>query len=133
MSVKVSISECRAGGEPKIFDGEKGSKVARIEVAHNETTGENGRKETRWFQAVAFGPAARFVQEHVHKGTNLTITDAELHYGRAYEDKAGMTRTPDELHIVPGRGRVELKEAVAAVAEFAGERQKQASAPQHNQ
>ncbi len=116
MSVKVTITDCRAGGEPKIFDGEKGSKVARLEVAHNERVERQGtvKDETRWFQAVVFGPAAKFVQEHVHKGSRLVIEDAELHYGRTYTGKDGVQRTPDELHIVPGRAKIELKEILGA-------------------
>jgi single-stranded DNA-binding protein len=113
VTIKVTITDCRAGIEPKIFDGARDSKVARFSVVHNERTTENGatKEETRWLQAVAFGPAARFVQLNVHKGTRLVIEDAELHYGRTYTGKDGVERTPDEIHIIPGRGRIDLKEA----------------------
>ena len=123
MSVKVSISDCRAGAEPKVFDGEKGSKVARVAIAHNERTNDEPgavKEETRWFQAVGFGPAARFIEENVHKGTRLEISGAELHYGRAYTGKDNVTRTPDELHIVNSHG------ATIALKEALGERPDQA-------
>ena len=118
MTVKVTITDCRAGGEPKVFTGEKNSKVARFSVAHNERGADdagNDKAETRWFNVVGFGPAAKFIEEHVHKGTRLSITDAEMHQGRPYEGRDGQTHTPDELHVVNGRGAViALKEAAGA-------------------
>ena len=113
MAIKVT-GDFNAGGEPKVFEGKGNSVVARVSVAHNERTEENGvvKDETRWFQVVGFGPAARFIEENVHKGSRLTIEGADLRYGRAYEDKDGVTRTPDELHIIQGRGaKIALKEA----------------------
>ncbi len=118
MSVKVSISDCRAGAEPRVFEGEKGSKVARVSIAHNERTNDEPgtvKDETRWYQVVGFGPAARFIEENVHKGTKLEISGAELHYGRAYTGKDNLTHVPDELHIVNSRGAsIALKEALGA-------------------
>ena len=70
-----------------MFTGENNSKVARVSIAHNERTNDElgtVKEETRWFQAVGFGPAARFIEENVHKGSRLEISAAELHYGRVH-------------------------------------------------
>lgn len=79
-----------SGREPNVFTGENNSKVARVAIAHNERTNDESgtvKEETRWFQAVGFGPAARFIEENVYKGSSQEISGAELHYSRAYTGK----------------------------------------------
>jgi single-stranded DNA-binding protein len=109
----VTINDCRAGSEPNVFDGDRNSIVTRLPILHNFRTNENGsaKEESRWFQLVAFGREARFIADNVHKGTKLSNEGGELHYGRPYEDENGVTRTPDELHVIPGHATVELKDA----------------------
>ena len=126
MTVKVTIADCRAGDEPKVFGKEGGGTVARLSVASNDTIKDaagKDTKETTWLSVVAYGAAARFLSEHVHKGTALVI-EGELR-NRSWE-KDSQQHTTSEIHVIPGRGKINLKEA-------AGDRQQQASAPQHNQ
>ena len=126
MSVKVTIADCRAGDEPKLFGKEGGGKVARLSVASNDVVKDAaGRdvKETTWLPIVAYGAAARFLAEHVHKGSVLDV-EGELR-NRTWE-KDGQKQKTAEVHVIPGRGSVKLAETI-------GERQKQASAPEHNQ
>lgn len=133
MSVKVRISDCRAGDEPKMFGREGSGTVGRISIASNEMIKDAGGKdvkETTWLPVVAYGAAARFLSANVHKGARLEV-EGELR-NRSY-DQDGQKHTVSEVHVIPGRGKILLKEAVANAAEAAGERQKQASAPQHNQ
>ncbi len=133
MAVKVTIADCRAGDEPKVFGKEGGGTVAKLSIASNDTVKDAAGKETKettWMGVVAYGAAARFLSEHVHKGSRLEL-EGELR-NRTYEQE-GQKHTVSEVHIIPGRGKVALKAAVANATEAAGERQKQASAPQHNQ
>ncbi len=136
MTVKVSIADCRAGAEPKVFGGEGSGNVARVNVASNETlkdaTGKD-TKETTWLPVVAYGAAARFLAANVHKGTPLQV-DGELR-NRTY-DQEGQKHTVAEVHVIPGRGTVKLldsKPGAAEVGEAIGERQKQAMDPAHTQ
>ena len=126
MTVKVTIADCRAGDEPKVFGKEGGGTVARLSVASNDTVKDaagHDVKETTWMPVVAYGAAARFLSEHVHKGATLSV-EGELR-NRTWE-KEGQKHTTSEVHVIPGRGSVKLADAI-------GERQQQASAPQHNQ
>jgi single-strand DNA-binding protein len=111
MSIRVTVSDCRAGGEPQVFGKEGGGKVARLSIAHNERSSDGAghtKEETTWLPVVAFGPAARFIEENVHKGARLTV-EGELH-NRTFE-KDGQKHTVSEVHVIPGRGSVELLKA----------------------
>jgi single-strand DNA-binding protein len=126
MTVKVTIADCRAGDEPKVFGGEGKGTVARLSVASNDVVKDaagHDIKETTWMPVVAYGVAARFLAEHVHKGAKLEV-EGELR-NRTFEQE-GQKHTVTEVHVIPGRGKISLQEA-------AGERQRQASDPQHNQ
>jgi single-stranded DNA-binding protein len=126
MSVKVTIADCRAGDEPKMFGKEGGGRVGRLSVASNDVVKDSAGKdvkETTWLPLVAYGPAARVLEANVHKGTALTV-EGELRNRTFGEGDA--KRTVSEIHVIPGRGKISLKDV-------AGERQSQASAPVHNQ
>lgn len=76
MSVKVTVADCRAGDEPNMFGKDGGGKVGRVSVASNDTVKDAAGKEvkeTTWLPVVAYGPAARFLESNVHKGTALAV------------------------------------------------------------
>ena len=95
--------------------------MAKLSVASNDTVRDaagHDVKETTWLPVVAYGAAARIVAEQVHKGSKLEV-EGELRNRTFGEGDA--KRTVSEVHVIPGRGKVSLKEAAANVAEAAGD------------
>lgn len=117
MGVNVTVIDLRAGGEPKVFKGQEGGTVAEISGAHNQRTTDRAgdqAEHTDWHRVKAFGPAARFLERYVHTGSHLLVT-GELH-NRTYE-KDGQKRAVTEIHVVPGRGSIELLDPRTAIGE----------------
>ena len=123
MSVRVTITDCRAGDEPKVFGKDGGGTVARLSVASNDTVKDaagHDVKETTWMPVVAYGAAARFLAEHVHKGATLSV-EGELR-NRTW-DKDGQKHTTSEVHVIPGRGKIDLRDGVGNRPEQAASNQ----------
>jgi len=81
------------GNDPEIktFDG--GKKLAKLNVATNESyKNEKGEKveETQWHSLIAWGKTADIIEKYVVKGKEIAIEGKLTH--RSYEDKNGEKR-----------------------------------------
>ncbi len=88
------------GNDPEIktFDG--GKKLAKLNVATNESyKNEKGEKveETQWHSLVAWGKTADIIEKYVVKGKEIAIEGKLTH--RSYEDKTGEKRYVTEVVI----------------------------------
>jgi single-strand DNA-binding protein len=97
------------GNDPEIktFDG--GKKLAKLNVATNESyKNEKGDKveETQWHSLIAWGKTADIIEKYVVKGKEIAIEGKLTH--RSYEDKTGEKRyvtevVIDELMLLGGK------------------------------
>jgi len=88
------------GNDPEIktFDG--GKKLAKLNVATNESyKNEKGEKveETQWHSLIAWGKTADIIEKYVVKGKEIAIEGKLTH--RSYEDKNGEKRYVSEVVI----------------------------------
>ena len=88
------------GNDPEIktFDG--GKKLAKLNVATNESyKNEKGEKveETQWHSLIAWGKTADIIEKYVVKGKEIAIEGKLTH--RSYEDKTGEKRYVTEVVI----------------------------------
>lgn len=88
------------GNDPEIktFDG--GKKLAKLNVATNESyKNEKGEKveETQWHSLIAWGKTADIIEKYVVKGKEIAIEGKLTH--RSYEDKNGEKRYITEVVI----------------------------------
>jgi single-strand DNA-binding protein len=88
------------GNDPEIktFDG--GKKLAKLNVATNESyKNDKGEKveETQWHNLVAWGKTAEIIEKYVVKGKEIAIEGKLTH--RSYEDKNGEKRYVTEVVI----------------------------------
>ncbi len=88
------------GNDPEIktFDG--GKKLAKLNVATNESyKNEKGEKveETQWHSLIAWGKTADIIEKYVVKGKEIAIEGKLTH--RSYEDKTGEKRYVTEIVI----------------------------------
>jgi single-strand DNA-binding protein len=88
------------GNDPEIktFDG--GKKLAKLNVATNESyKNDKGEKveETQWHSLVAWGKTAEIIEKYVVKGKEIAIEGKLTH--RSYEDKNGEKRYVTEVVI----------------------------------
>jgi len=88
------------GNDPEIktFDG--GKKLAKLNVATNESyKNEKGEKveETQWHSLIAWGKTADIIEKYVVKGKEIAIEGKLTH--RSYEDKNGEKRYVTEVVI----------------------------------
>jgi len=88
------------GNDPEIktFDG--GKKLAKLNVATNESyKNDKGEKveETQWHNLVAWGKTADIIEKYVVKGKEIAIEGKLTH--RSYEDKNGEKRYVTEVVI----------------------------------
>ena len=88
------------GNDPEIktFDG--GKKLAKLNVATNESyKNEKGEKveETQWHGLIAWGKTADIIEKYVVKGKEIAIEGKLTH--RSYEDKNGEKRYVTEVVI----------------------------------
>ena len=86
------------GNDPEIktFDG--GKKLAKLNVATNESyKNDKGEKveETQWHNLVAWGKTAEIIEKYVVKGKEIAIEGKLTH--RSYEDKNGEKRFITEV------------------------------------
>ena len=88
------------GNDPEIktFDG--GKKLAKLNVATNESyKSDKGEKveETQWHSLIAWGKTADIIEKYVVKGKEIAIEGKLTH--RSYEDKNGEKRYVTEVVI----------------------------------
>ncbi len=86
------------GANPEIKTMEGGKKLARINIATNETyTNAKGEKvtETQWHNVVAWGKTAEIAEKLFAKGMEVLI-DGKL-VNRNYTDKDGVKRYITEV------------------------------------
>jgi single-strand DNA-binding protein len=88
------------GNDPEIktFDG--GKKLAKLNVATNESyKNDKGEKveETQWHSLIAWGKTADIIEKYVVKGKEIGIEGKLTH--RSYEDKNGEKRYVTEVVI----------------------------------
>jgi len=88
------------GNDPEIktFDG--GKKLAKLNVATNESyKNDKGEKveETQWHSLIAWGKNADIIEKYVVKGKEIAIEGKLTH--RSYEDKNGEKRYVTEVVI----------------------------------
>jgi single-strand DNA-binding protein len=88
------------GNDPEIktFDG--GKKLAKLNVATNESyKNDKGEKveETQWHSLIAWGKTADIIEKYVGKGKEIAIEGKLTH--RSYEDKNGEKRYVTEVVI----------------------------------
>ena len=86
------------GNDPEIktFDG--GKKLAKLNVATNESyKNEKGEKveETQWHSLIAWGKTADIIEKYVVKGKEIAIEGKLTH--RSYDDKDGNKRYITEV------------------------------------
>lgn len=88
------------GAAPEVKNLEKGNKVARINIATNETyTNAKGEKvtETNWHNLVAWGKTAEIAEKYLSKGSEVAI-EGKL-TSRSYIDKEGTKKYITEIVV----------------------------------
>jgi single-strand DNA-binding protein len=88
------------GNDPEIKSFDGGKKLAKLNVATNESyKNEKGEKveETQWHSLIAWGKTADIIEKYVVKGKEIAIEGKLTH--RSYEDKNGEKRYVTEVVI----------------------------------
>ena len=88
------------GANPEVKSLEKGSKVARMNMATNESyTNAKGERitETQWHTLVAWGKTADIVEKYLSKGSELAIEGRLT--SRSYNDKEGVKKYITEIVV----------------------------------
>lgn len=88
------------GSNPELKEFEKGSKVARITIATNESyTNQKGEKvvDTTWHTCVAWGKSAEYAAKNFTKGLEVAIEGRLTQ--RQYTDKEGAKKYITEIVI----------------------------------
>ncbi len=78
------------GNEPEIINLESGKKLAKLNLATNDSyTNDKGEKitDTQWHHVVAWGKTAELIEKYLSKGKEVMIEGKLTH--RSYEDKNG--------------------------------------------
>ena len=88
------------GNDPEIKSFDGGKKLAKLNVATNESyKNDKGEKveETQWHSLIAWGKTADIIEKYVVKGKEIGIDGKLTH--RSYEDKNGEKRYVTEVVI----------------------------------
>lgn len=86
------------GMNPEVKTTESGKKLAKLNVATNETyRNAKGEKitDTQWHQIIAWGKAADIAEKYLQKGTEVVI-DGKL-INKSYTDKDSVKRYVTEI------------------------------------
>jgi len=94
------------GSDPELKTIESGRKLAKFSIATHESYKNNKGDtitETHWHYVTAWGKMAEFIQESLHKGTEVAI-EGKLQ-SRSYTDKDGQKRyytdvQATEIHMI---------------------------------
>ncbi len=88
------------GNQPEVITLESGKKLAKFTMATNENyKNANGEKitDTQWHNIIAWGNAAKIIEDYVNKGDELAI-EGKL-TSRSYDDKEGNKRYITEIVV----------------------------------
>ena len=86
------------GNAPEVKTLDGGNKLARINLATNETyKNAKGEKvtETQWHNVIAWGKTAEIVEKYFTKGTEVLVEGKLIN--RNYTDKDGVKRYVTEI------------------------------------
>jgi single-strand DNA-binding protein len=89
------------GADPEVKTFEKNRKMARVNLATNETyTNSEGVKitDTCWHNLVAWGKTASFVEKYLGKGSEVAV-EGKL-TSRTYTDKEGNKKYITEVVVI---------------------------------
>ncbi len=125
----------RLGVEPKIITTEGGTKIGKLFALLNESYVDKAgtkHESTLPVNLVLFKPAdVKMAETELHTGSAIAFNGKLTH--RAYDDEHGKKHSVYEVAIAGPGSKLEAVTPKANAAEAIGERQKQASAPAHNQ
>lgn len=65
------------GKSPEIKVSQNGTKIARFSLAVARRFKKDGENNTDWFNCVAFGKTAEFIEKYLHKGSKVVV-EAEV-------------------------------------------------------
>ncbi|MBN4077573.1 single-stranded DNA-binding protein [bacterium AH-315-C20] len=88
------------GADPEIVTFENGNKLAKVNLATNETyTNAKGEKvdNTHWHRLTAWGKTAEILEAYVKKGEQIAIEGKLI--TREYETKEGGKKYTTEVHV----------------------------------
>lgn len=87
------------GSDPVVRTFNDGKVMARMSLATNEATNENGKKgvRTQWHQLVVWGKLAEICGKYLQKGGEVAI-DGRLAYN-SFTDKDGNHRLSTEITV----------------------------------
>jgi single-strand DNA-binding protein len=88
------------GNDPEIVNLESGKKLAKFNIATNETyKDDQGNKitDTQWHNVIAWGKTAELIEKYVTKGKEIAVEGKLTH--RSYEDKSGEKRYITEVVV----------------------------------
>ncbi|WP_194767400.1 single-stranded DNA-binding protein [Tamlana sp. I1] len=86
------------GNDPEIINLESGKRVAKFNLATNESyTNAKGEKitDTQWHNIVAWGKTAGIIEKYLTKGNEVAV-EGKL-TSHSYEDKQGIKRYVTEV------------------------------------
>ncbi len=88
------------GKMPEMFTTEKGKKMARFNLATNESyNNADGEKvkDTQWHNLVAWGKTAEIIEKYLGKGSEVAIEGRLIN--RSYTDKEGNKKYVSEIQV----------------------------------
>ena len=88
------------GQNPEIKNLEGGKKLAKMNLATNETyTNQKGEKvtETQWHSVIAWGKLAELIEKYLSKGQEVAVEGKLIH--RNYTDREGIIRYITEVQM----------------------------------
>ena len=88
------------GAAPEVKNLENGNKVAKLNLATNETyTNQKGEKitDTYWHNLVVWGKPAEIAEKYLNKGSEIAI-EGKL-TNRSYTDKDGVKKYITEIVV----------------------------------
>lgn len=88
------------GADPEIRNLEKGTKLAKLSLATNETyKNAKGEKitETQWHNIIAWGKTAEFMEKYVQKGKEVGVEGKLVN--RSYENSEGEKKYITEVVV----------------------------------
>jgi len=86
------------GNDPEIITLDSGKKLAKFNVATNETyKNASGERvtDTQWHRVIAWGKTADIIEQYITKGKEVAVEGKLSH--RSYEDKEGNKRYATEV------------------------------------
>jgi len=88
------------GNDPEITAFENGNKVARFNIATNESyKNKQGERieNTQWHTVVAWNSLAKIIEDYVKKGQEIALEGKLVQ--RSYESKSGEKRFVTEIEM----------------------------------